>query len=119
MPSSLAQRITLAHLGLSYRLGRKVTLAEFGDLIAREVGRDTPFTPAAVSRWESGVQVPNHRIIEAIAEVAGFDPGWISHGTKTAAPGPRAGEPSYPSPQESAIPAVTDLGRRERKRGRR
>ena len=34
MTSSLARRIFLAHLELSYRLGRKVTLAEFGELIA-------------------------------------------------------------------------------------
>ena len=89
MTASLAQRIFQAHLELSYRLGRRVTLAEFGELIASEMGRDEPFTAAAVSRWEKGVQMPSPRVIEAIATVTHLDPGWISHGEKTSAPGPR------------------------------
>ena len=79
----------MAHLELSYRLGRRVTLAEFGELIAKESGRDLPFTAAAVSRWESGLQIPNPDIIEAIGRLTGIDPGWLSHGDKTAAPAPR------------------------------
>jgi transcriptional regulator with XRE-family HTH domain len=100
MTSSLARRIFLAHLELSYRLGRKVTLAEFGHLIANEMGRDTPFTAAAVSRWEKGTQIPSPRVIEAIASLTGIDPGWLSHGDKTAAPGPRSRvqEPASSSP---------------------
>ena len=39
MVSSLAQRIFLAHLELDYRLGRRIPLAELGELIAREMGR--------------------------------------------------------------------------------
>jgi transcriptional regulator with XRE-family HTH domain len=89
MSKSLGRRIFLAHLELSYRLGRKITLAEFGELTAREMGRDAPFTAASVSRWESGVQVPTLPIIEAIGALTGTDPGWISHGSRTAAPGPR------------------------------
>lgn len=108
MTSSLARRIFLAHLELSYRLGRKVTLAEFGESIAREMGRDAPFTAAAVSRWEKGTQIPSPRVIEAIASLTGLDPGWLSHGDKTAAPGPRPRmhEPPLPSPTaEHARPA--------------
>src|ERR687885_657617 len=93
MTSSLARRIFLAHLELSYRLGRKVTLAEFGDLIATEMRRDAPSTAAAVSRWEKGTQIPSPRVIEAIASLTGLDPGWLSHGDKTAAPAhPRASD---------------------------
>lgn len=88
MSDSLGRRIFLAHLELSYRLGRKVTLAEFGELIARRMARDTPFTAAAVSRWESGSQVPTPQIVEAIATITHTDPGWISHGRKSAAPPP-------------------------------
>ena len=85
---TLGRRIFLSHLELSYRLGRKVTLAEFGALIAEEMGRPTPFTGAAVSRWESGGQTPTPQIIEAIAALTHMDPGWISHGDRSAAPRP-------------------------------
>ncbi|HJU89992.1 MAG TPA: helix-turn-helix transcriptional regulator [Gemmatimonadaceae bacterium] len=88
MPSQVAQRIFRAHLELSYRLGRRVTLAELGQMIAKEMRRAVPFTAAAVSRWENGLQIPSLRVIEAIASVTGVDPGWISHGEKTAAKGP-------------------------------
>jgi transcriptional regulator with XRE-family HTH domain len=90
MADSIAQRIFLAHLELSYRLGRKVTQAELGELIARAMRRDAPFTAAAVSRWEAGTKVPSVQIIEAIAAVTHTDPGWISHGSRSAAPRPRA-----------------------------
>ena len=90
MESSIGRRIFLAHLELSYRLGRRVTLAEFGRLIAKRLRRRTPFAPTAVSRWEAAQQTPTPEVIEAIAEVTGVDPGWISHGEKSAAPAPRA-----------------------------
>jgi transcriptional regulator with XRE-family HTH domain len=88
MTESLGHRIFLAHLELSYRLGRKVTLAELGALTAVQMGRPTPFTAASVSRWESGAQAPTPAIIEAIGRVTGTDPGWISHGSRSAAPPP-------------------------------
>lgn len=88
MSDTLGRRIFLAHLDLSYRLGRKVTLAEFGQMIAKQMGRDAPFTAAAVSRWESGTQNPTPTIVEAIAAITHTDPGWISHGRKSAAPRP-------------------------------
>lgn len=89
MSTSLARRIFLAHLELSYNVGRKVTLAEFGELVAKHLGRATPFSAAAVSRWEAGTQVPSAEVIEAIAAVTGTDPGWISHGERSAAPPPQ------------------------------
>jgi transcriptional regulator with XRE-family HTH domain len=89
MASEIGRRVFLAHLELSYRLGRRVTLAEFGRLIAAGMGRSSPFTATAVSKWEAGVQLPTPRVIEAIAELSGLDPGWISHGEKSAAPAPR------------------------------
>jgi transcriptional regulator with XRE-family HTH domain len=106
MNTSLGRRIFLAHLELSYRLGRKITLAEFGEMTAREMNRETPFTAASVSRWESGAQVPVISIIEAIGTLTGTDPGWISHGSRSAAPPPRrladsrAGDdPDAPTPR--------------------
>ena len=109
MSDTLGRRIFLAHLELSYRLGRKVTLAEFGELIARRMGRDTPFTAAAVSRWESGSQVPTPQIIEAIALITHTDPGWISHGKRSAAPKPGRvdGHASSPRANDVNVPAST------------
>jgi len=89
MRSTLARRIFLAHLELSYRLGRKVTLAELGELVAKQMKRSAPFSAAAVSRWEAGTKIPSADVIEAIAAVTHTDPGWISHGDRSAAPGPR------------------------------
>jgi hypothetical protein len=89
MKSTLARRIFLAHLELSYRLGRKVTLAEFGELVAKQMKRSTPFSAAAVSRWEAGTKIPSGDVIEAIAVVTHTDPGWISHGDRSAAPAPQ------------------------------
>ena len=109
MSDSLGRRIFLAHLELSYRLGRKVTLAEFGELIARRMARKAPFTAAAVSRWESGIQIPTPQIIEAIAALTHTDPGWISHGRKSAAPRPGrlekpAALPAHPSHGTNSAP---------------
>jgi transcriptional regulator with XRE-family HTH domain len=103
MSSPIGQRIFIAHLELSYRLGRKVTLAEFGEMVAAAMARDVPFSAAAVSRWEKGTKVPGTQVIEAIAAVTGVDPGWLSHGDKTAAPRPRsqladAQPPAAPAP---------------------
>jgi transcriptional regulator with XRE-family HTH domain len=91
MESTIGRRIFIAHLELSYRLGRRVTLAELGRLVAERLRRDAPFGATAVSKWEAGVQTPAAEVIEAIAELSGVDPGWISHGAKSAAPEPRAG----------------------------
>ena len=88
MTATLARRIFLAHLELSYNVGRKVTLAEFGELVAKHLGREAAFSAAAVSRWEAGSQIPSADVIEAIAAVTGTDPGWISHGDRSAAPPP-------------------------------
>lgn len=117
MPQTVGERIFLAHLELSYRLGRKVTLAEFGEMIAAELEREAPFTAAAVSRWESGAQVPALAIIEAIASVTGSDPGWISHGSRSAAPPPRksAGEPGAARGEEK-LRVVVPAPRVPRKR---
>jgi transcriptional regulator with XRE-family HTH domain len=105
MRSTLGRRLFLAHLQLSYRLGRRVTLAEFGRLIAKRLGRKRPFAATAVSKWEIGVQVPAPEVIEAVAELSGVDPGWISHGEKSAAPRPPLFPVEPPLPEAAPEPA--------------
>jgi transcriptional regulator with XRE-family HTH domain len=127
MRSTLGRRLFLAHLQLSYRLGRRVTMAEFGRLVAERLGRKGPFAATAVSKWESGLQVPAPEVIEAIAELSGVDPGWISHGEKSAAPGPpllRADSPlseeqeALPEPMRGRAKEVAEPPRVEGKRRR-
>lgn len=120
MTDTLGRRIFLAHLELSYRLGRKVTLAEFGQMIAKQMGRGAPFTAAAVSRWESGSQNPTPTIVEAIAAITHTDPGWISHGRRSAAPRPlRQDQPpatlarSTQHPARTPTPAQPSIPRRK------
>jgi transcriptional regulator with XRE-family HTH domain len=105
MRSSVGRRVFLAHLQLSYQLGRRVTLAEFGRLIAEQLGRETPFAATAVSKWEAGLQVPAPEVIEAIAELSGVDPGWISHGEKSAAPRPELQPMKLPSEEPERSPS--------------
>jgi transcriptional regulator with XRE-family HTH domain len=105
MRSTLGRRVFLAHLQLSYRLGRRITLAEFGRLIAERLGRETPFAATAVSKWEAGLQVPAPEVIEAIAELSGVDPGWISHGEKSAAPRPELQPTKLPSEEPERSPS--------------
>ena len=118
MTDSLAQRIFTAHLEVRLRYGRKVTMAEFGQLVAAQMNRAAPFSAAAVSRWERGQQTPTPDVIEAIAAIAGLDPGWISHGLKSAAP-QRSGEypkfsPGMPRPvSPMATPSGTVASRAE------
>jgi transcriptional regulator with XRE-family HTH domain len=105
MPDTIGRRIFLAHLELSYRMGRKITLAEFGEMIARRLRREVAFTGSAVSRWESGTQLPTPQIIEAIAAVTHTDPGWISHGQRSAAPRPPRLDPA-PAKQKASSQRV-------------
>ena len=117
MTEPIGRRIFLAHLELSYRLGRKVTLAEFGEMIATHLERSTPFTAAAISRWESGIQIPTPQVIEAIAAVTQTDPGWISHGTKSAAPGPAGvSPPAQTTAEPVSVKASTERSARTRRR---
>jgi len=116
MSTTLARRIFLAHLELSYSTGRKVTLAEFGELVAKQLGRESPFSAAAVSRWEAGTQIPSSEVIEAIAAVTGTDPGWISHGDRSAAPPPprltpATGVPAPPPATPEGTPAAGSTDR--------
>lgn len=121
MSTTLARRIFLAHLELSYTVGRKVTLAEFGELVAKQLGREAPFSAAAVSRWEAGTQIPSTEVIEAIAAITGTDPGWISHGERSAAPPPpRLTPPSGVVAPEVVVPRNRSpelLGERDRVKG--
>jgi transcriptional regulator with XRE-family HTH domain len=101
-------------------MGRKITLAEFGEMIAKRLRRDVPFTGSAVSRWESGSQLPTPQIIEAIAALTHTDPGWISHGQRSAAPRPPRLDPAAAGSDEKAgaprIPASSRKSNPTRRR---
>lgn len=88
----MGERIFAAHLLLEGAAGRRVTLAELGELVGAELGRK-PFTATSVRDWEAGVSVPDVRVVAALARVctgAGVDvdPGWLAFGSESYAPPP-------------------------------
>ncbi len=56
---------------LGERLGRRVTLREFGALVGEKQGR-APWPHATVSRWETGRQTPGPSTRAATAQLVGI-----------------------------------------------
>lgn len=87
MPDSgLARRMFEAVNHLERTLGRKVTLAEIGQLVAgAQHGRDDDYAPSVVARWIKGTQEPRSREQwAALATALRVDPGWLAFGVGTA-----------------------------------
>ena len=94
----LGRRIFLCRNALRVISGESVSQAAFGRLVA---GRCLPhpnisdarstlagFSKVNVSRWERGKAAPPLRVIQAIGELVGADPGWIAFGEGSGAPKP-------------------------------
>ena len=72
---SLAQRVLLCFLGTQRRLGRPITLKEYGGLVAEVEGRPDPYSASSAQRWMApGGSIPELLTLIAIAELAGEDP---------------------------------------------
>lgn len=91
------QRILLAQMLLSDRLDRHVSLAEFGELIARKERRPDAYSASSVSRMQAGENDPSLSACIAICEVVNdaaketlLDPGWLAFGPRTSAKGPKS-----------------------------
>lgn len=87
-PTTLGQRILLAHLDVARREGRRIPQGEFGRMVADAMGRPEPFSNAVVSEWQSDKKVPPVDVLAAIARVAGWDPGYLAFGDDSGAPTP-------------------------------
>lgn len=97
-PEMLGRRIFLCRNALRIAAGESVSQEAFGRLVA---GRCPPhpnisdprstwagFSKVNVSRWERGKAAPPLRVIQAIGELVGADPGWIAFGQASGAPQP-------------------------------
>jgi hypothetical protein len=70
-------RIEACILHVQARRRERLTLDEFGAMVAADIGRPKPFRKTAVSQWVAETNEPSIRIFEAIARLANCDPWWI------------------------------------------
>jgi transcriptional regulator with XRE-family HTH domain len=71
-------RVFEARLHLDRKVGRRVTLQRFAQMVGDEL-KEAPVSPSSVKRWEEGT-VPDVATIAAIAAVCGVSPGWPAFG---------------------------------------
>lgn len=77
--NGLGKRIASIREQLGERIGRRVTLEEFGRLVAEQEQREPGERPdgevayprATASRWERGAQIPREPTLRAIADLGG------------------------------------------------
>ncbi len=81
-----AQRLFYAYTLWQGRHGQRLTQTELGKHIGRMVGYKVG--QYTVSDWFRGETIPPILEIEAIARCLEVDPGWLSYGKATVAPGP-------------------------------
>ena len=89
----LATRWLVAHLLLNNARGRRVTLEEIGEEMAREEGRASAYDQSTVHRLETGKTEPDGRQILSFCAVlrrggVTVDPGWLHYGAASSAPAP-------------------------------
>jgi len=94
----LGRRIFLCRNVLRIAAGASVSQEAFGRLVAGRClshpNNSDPrstlagFSKVNVSRWERGKAAPPLRVIQAIGELVGADPGWIAFGEGSGAPKP-------------------------------
>jgi len=80
---TLGARLFLAHNAVERRLGRKVSFAELGAMIAKEEGREDakgkpmPYSGGNVLRWERDQKRPSFEAVAALARLAGMRGGFL------------------------------------------
>lgn len=102
---ALAARMFAAKNHLERLRHRDVTLAELGELVAQQLGRQKAFDPSVVARWIKGRQDPDTRDAWlALAETLQVDPGWLAFGDASSAPAP---EGFVAAPEQTPPPEPT------------
>jgi transcriptional regulator with XRE-family HTH domain len=84
----LGERIQLCRSICEVRGKGGGSQADFGRVVAVQLGGSNPISGATVSRWEAGEFQPDLRTLLAIARVAGVDAGWLAFGDASRAPKP-------------------------------
>lgn len=59
----------------------QVTYADFGAALAREEGREEPYSTSAISEWIAERSEPKARTYRAMARLSGFRVEWLMEGT--------------------------------------
>lgn len=123
----LAYRFFIAKNQLERRLGRDVTFAELGELVAKSQGRDEPYAVSVARRWLRAEQEPSTRELWiALARALGVDVGWLAFGAASAAPAPEGYiEPAAPVKRQRVakdapgipMPSSEQLAGRAKKKG--
>lgn len=82
MPSKAGwgARIETCVLQIQALRRERLSLDAFGELVAKQMGRDQPFKKASVSQWISEVNEPTIATFDAIAALAQCEPSWIVWG---------------------------------------
>lgn len=99
-------RIELARLQIQASMQKRLSLDDFGAIVANQQGRKSAYAKGTVSGWIAERNEPRIAVFEAIAKLAACDPYWIVWGV---------GDP----PLNAALVAFAKLNRPSdaRKRG--
>lgn len=122
---ALGDRIQRSLLRLIGNRGQKVTLAEFGEFVAKKEGRDSPYSPQAVSAWIGGEREPPLSVVAAIAALTGVSESWLAFGRGDMVDDPRGARAHpeqgravpLPSRVLDRLPEVRAAKKRARKKG--
>lgn len=79
-PLLLGKRIQQVMLEMGARSGQRVTLDDFGRMVARAEGRKEPYKATTVSGWIHGASEPSLGALDAIARISGRSRAWIAFG---------------------------------------
>lgn len=85
--SELAQRVLECFLKTQRRLGRSLTLGEYGALVAEREGRDKPYVSSTAQRWMvpgPDGSIPSLPTLAVIADLAGEDLCYVITGRAAA-----------------------------------
>jgi transcriptional regulator with XRE-family HTH domain len=100
----------LEEFGLRVSQERRLKAArDCCDIGQKDVAKAVGTTPASVSRWEAGLNMPSDRQLEKLAAYFGVTAAWLRYGVET-----RSGVEPKAKVSEGGIPAK--LTRDERKR---
>ena len=90
-------------------LGRRITQKE----LAGEVGNRLKlgaYNPATVGGWIRNEWVPDSRVIAAVADYLGCDPGWLTYGADSKSYSPDASARLDPALKEQAEATLAEVG---------
>lgn len=82
VPKGFGRRLQNILLELQALRGERLTLAEFGSLVAQAESppREKPYTPGTVSGWINEESEPTLSVIVAIAKISGKHPSQVAFG---------------------------------------